>query len=288
MPQATIPVSDSGGHVTNAVVPIAVSAGTLVAMGVNSRYFDDFVTKVAAVKNERFYAASQSPPNGSNYVDAKNAAAAGITPWLTFKSTPTTSFLNSLRSWILTLARRPVIDYYHEPDDNLSASTYITNARLMSNAIKDVADISWCPRALNFGNPGPQGFTAEQYWPGDSYIDIAACDGYFKDKFPYGTPDDIYKPSYDFAIAHGKKWAVLEWGVQSNFPGVTPSARAACINNFANWLVPRAANIESLLYWESGPPQVANDYQLRDDPIVRQAYQDMLARPEFAPDPHPV
>lgn len=282
MPEAVIPVSDGGGNVTNAVVPITLSSPSRIMLGVSHNSFDDFVSKVGPQAAIRLYTAVQGI-TGSFWVQARNRAAQGVLPVVTCKRMDT-SFYNTIRNEVETWDMRPVLDFFHEPEDNIeggefTAATYINNFRAFSNALQDVADIAWNVMAWTW-NPS-SGRDPLTYWPGDQYVDIVAADGYQRDDatYPFTTWPSIFDPVAAFAATHGKRFAIYEYGVESGTtqPGVTSEERAQSLRDFRAWATDRP-ELDMALYWES---QTTNDYQFRNDPIVRAAYQEMMADPIF-------
>jgi hypothetical protein len=112
---------------------------------------------------------------------------------------------------------------------------------------------SWCP-SEGASDPRPM-------WPGDAYVDIVACDVYWKPKamggegYETNDPQEAWqqrvKNGYtewgvggmlDFARAHKKPFQIDEWGVTG------PDA-AAFVNGMAEFL--RANGARSHTYWNS-------------------------------------
>ena len=246
-----------------------------VRVGVNSRYYADFVAKVLPVTTQRVYCGTQDCPSGSWWKYAQDFDTAGGTSILTMKRADA-AFLERVHDHLAEFANRPTVDYWHEFDE-VAASSYVPDARRTSDALRDVATISWCPRAMMFREPPTD---PANWYPGDSYIDVIACDGYFKDKHPYGTPETIFGPVLAFARAHAKPFSIFEFGMQSNVSSsnggpVSSAERAEQMDTFAAYLqgVPE---LRDLLYWESGPPQVSNDYQFRNDATVIEAFRRLV------------
>ena len=64
------------------------------------------------------------------------------------------------------------------------------------------------------------GLDASSYYPGDAYIDFVGSDGY--DWYPgragdqWNSFESIFTDTNTFALAHGKPWMVVEYGVQED------------------------------------------------------------------------
>ena len=89
--------------------------------------------------------------------------------------------------------------------------------------------ISWCPNHTYSWSGSP--YDVSLCWPGDDYVEVCGMDVYMDSQFDLVSPNTettawSYKrtASYgvqwlvDWAAAHGKPWALDEWGVDSDVP----------------------------------------------------------------------
>ena len=118
------------------------------------------------------------------------------------------------------------LTFHHEPEDDLSrfgtAADYASAFRhvvtvFRSRGVTNVAFV-WTMMAWTFDPRS--GKDPNSYYPGDSYVDFIGSDGY--NWYPGRAGDSwasfltIFQPSEDFAIAHGKPWMAVEYGVQED------------------------------------------------------------------------
>jgi beta-mannanase len=73
------------------------------------------------------------------------------------------------------------------------------------------------PRAVVIWNPNMgegnniKGYTTEQFYPGDAYVDWIGVDAY-----DFGGYGPNVQATINFAAAHGKPWSLPEWGLNGS------------------------------------------------------------------------
>ena len=125
------------------------------------------------------------------------------------------------------------LTFHHEPEDDLSrfgtAADYASAFRhivtvFRSRGVTNVAFV-WTLMAWTFDTRS--GKSPSSYYPGDSYVDFIGSDGY--NWYPGRAGDSwasfqtIFLPTQTFALAHGRPWMAVEYGVQED--GATPGRK---------------------------------------------------------------
>jgi hypothetical protein len=131
---------------------------------------------------------------------------------------------------------------------------------------------AWCPTANGFRIG-----TAQQYYPGDTYVDWICSDGY---NWAPGRPGDpwrsfaeVFQNFYDWGTARGKPLLVAEYGVQERAPGEKAAWFAAARDTLAT----RFTNIRAVVYFDT-----LRDYDWR----VRTSASSLSAFGAMGRDPH--
>ncbi len=134
----------------------------------------------------------------------------------------------------------------------------------------------WCPNAWAF-----QVDDAEQWYPGDDYVDWVCADGY---NWPPGRPDavwrsvtDIFSGFHAWGMARGKPMMVGETGVQERAPG----EKAAWLRSAAGLLRDTLPGISAFVYFDS---DTAHQWWLDSTPESRAAFRTMAQDPYLNPD----
>jgi len=139
----------------------------------------------------------------------------------------------------------------------------------------------WCPNATAFADDR----NAPAYYPGDEYVDWICADGY---NWAPGRNGDqwrsfasIYRPFYDWGLAHHKPLMVGEFGAQERNPG----DKAAWLTEAREALKTEFPAIKAVLYFDANKDY---DWRVTTSPETLAAFRDMANDPWFTPDPHPL
>jgi hypothetical protein len=170
--------------------------------------------------------------------------AQGRIPFLNWKMpSPWSSVANGSKdAWIRERAAAfkafgsPVyLTLHHEPEDDYafgSESDYRTAFRHVVDIFREqgVTNVAfvWTMMAWTFdlrSNPK----TPDPWYPGDDYVDFVGSDGFnwapTKTNAKWESFWTVYKDTNAWAIAHGKPWIAVEYGVQED--PTTPGRKAA-------------------------------------------------------------
>jgi hypothetical protein len=111
------------------------------------------------------------------------------------------------------------------------------------------AEFVWCPTAWAFHTGA-----AQQYYPGDDYVDWICADGYNWAPGQSGKPwrefGDIFDAFYAWASPHNKPLMVGEFGVQEG----TPGRKANWFRNIPSTLQNEYPDIKAIVYFDSDKP----------------------------------
>jgi hypothetical protein len=151
----------------------------------------------------------------------------------------------------------------------------VSLARSISSRFK----ICWCP---NLGPMTSSGLTVTDCWPGDQYVDFVSGDQYFIVAFDSVSDggNGVYNSKktatagldwlVSFAAAHGKRWGLWEWGIDSNDAPIYTkklleyfAANNAYLSGYwnnAGWKISDDSKpgVGSLIKKALGPPKVMN------------------------------
>jgi hypothetical protein len=137
----------------------------------------------------------------------------------------------------------------------------------------------WCPDASNFGNG-----TAQQYYPGDDYVDWVCADGYDWYMKP-GDSDSsfktVFKSFYAWAITTGKPIMVGEYGVMDGGP---TDRKASWVDAARDTLKTADTAIDAVVYFNSygnDDDGVYHDWRMDTSASSLNAFALMGADPYF-------
>jgi hypothetical protein len=128
---------------------------------------------------------------------------------------------------------------------------------------------------------------ADQYYPGDGYVDVLAADGYNW----YGCPGrddpwtsfvDVFQAFNDYGMAKGKPMFIAEWGSMED-PAV-PGRKAEWIGEAADTLK-GWPEVKVVTYYNNGMPAGNCDWWVDSSDSALAAFQEMGADPYFNPAP---
>lgn len=234
----------------------------------------------------------------------------GRTPLLTFGTgIPTTaivagqydSYFAGLATQIAALNATTLLRYAHEMDGKANASWVGTPAQFIAawqyvwNLFKTngvTGTWVWEPNAFAFPTK------AATYYPGATYVDWIAADGY--DWGPcrggtatYSTFTNIFQAFYTWGVAQNKPLAITEFGAVNNPTDAT--YRQLWFENVASVLVNQMPAITAVVYFDAFDQTNGRscDWDPTTDAPSLQGFQSMVATitgpptPPPAPPPHP-
>ncbi|MGN6380261.1 MAG: glycoside hydrolase family 26 protein [Gaiellales bacterium] len=124
----------------------------------------------------------------------------------------------------------------------------------------------WCPMAFDYAKG-----VAQQFWPGASYVDYVAADGYnFPNQKSWKTFDKLFLPAYNYSVQVGKPFFVAE----TASPGAD-SRTPQWITDAQTWAASHT-NTAAIVYFDSVSPK-GFDFQLLAHPAAFTAYQTWAA-----------
>jgi len=108
----------------------------------------------------------------------------------------------------------------------------------------------WCPMSFDFAKG-----IAQKFWPGASYVDYVAADGYNFPGRSLRTPDTIFDSAYTFAVSQGKPFFIAETATNS-----TDAGTGAWIESLGPWAAAHP-DVAAIVYFDSISPK-KYDYRL--------------------------
>jgi hypothetical protein len=176
--------------------------------------------------------------------------------------------------------------FHHEPENDHSrfgsASDYAAAFRRIvtvfrGRGVTNVAFV-WTMMAWTF-NPR-SGRDSNAYYPGDGYVDFIGADGYNWYPGKSGTNwtsfQDVFTDVNSFALAHGKPWMVVEYGVQEDpaVPGRKAQWFRDTLTTAKSWPLLKAAiyyDVDKLYNWVTDTSSSSmNAYrEIANDPWFR-------------------
>jgi hypothetical protein len=126
----------------------------------------------------------------------------------------------------------------------------------------------WCPNATAFTDR-----TAQQFYPGDAYVDWVCADGY---DYPWNTAsfEELFKAFHAWGAGTGKPLMVGEWGAVERSPG----AKARWLAGAHAALKARMPGIAAVVYFDADREY---DWRISTSPDSLAAFKAMAADPYF-------
>ncbi len=129
--------------------------------------------------------------------------------------------------------------------------------------------------------------TIDEWYPGDSYVDWVAADGYNRfgcDGSPPQWQDfsTLFSPLNSFAVAHDKPAMITEWGSAED-PAV-PGRKAQWITDAAQTLI-GWPQVKASMYFDNGGSKTQCNWPLTSSASALDAFRAMGQLPTFAPRP---
>lgn len=125
----------------------------------------------------------------------------------------------------------------------------------------------WCPMAFDY----PTG-VAQRFWPGASYVDYVAADGYNFPGRKWRAFGDIFAAGYAFSVSQGRPFFIAETASPGSDPR-TPSWIAGA----AQW-VASSPNVAAVVYFDSMSPK-GYDFRLYAHAAAFAAYKAWVSAP---------
>lgn len=220
-----------------------VSAAPTMLVGAASSNFEDLVVDVAPLSAHRTYSSGEFPatfaasPAGDD-VSSGRVSIYSAKPDITAtasgaRDAAITAFVNSIPA-----GHAVFLTIWHEHDAKVRQGTFTYGEwQAAYRRFVDVVRAVGRSRTWLFVNPtawlwnsSQTTHTPEEVWPGDSYVDVIAIDGYSD------SPEDLFGEPLAFARAHSKPWAIAEcgWPEGASKPGlITDTAAYAATNGSA-------------------------------------------------------
>jgi uncharacterized repeat protein (TIGR01451 family) len=176
--------------------------------------------------------------------------------------------------------------FHHEPKTSLTAGTpaeFIAAWRHIHDRFEadGVTNVTWVLILMAQTYLNGKG---DLFYPGDDYVDLVAADGFNWYKCnghlgPWRSPEEIFDPFHDFAIAHGKPMMIAEWGTGED--PADPNAKAQWLRDglatFRQW-----PEVKVVSYYNSAPTKSCARW-IDTSAASVQAFAEIGADPYFNP-----
>jgi len=180
--------------------------------------------------------------------------------------------------------------FEHEPETKVGLNGTVTdfvNAykhvhdRLVADGVTNLSYV-WTLMAFTFTMNNQ-----DQYYPGDSYVDLVGADGYNwyscpGRSDPWTSFSDVFDSFYNWGVAKGKPAAINEFGSMED-PQV-PGHKAQWITDAATTMK-AWPDVKAAMYYDNGTPAAQCDWWVDTSDTALASYQDMGADPYFNPPP---
>jgi hypothetical protein len=178
--------------------------------------------------------------------------------------------------------------FHHEPEDEIgqagTAKDFINAYRHIHDRFDadGVTNLSYGLQLLastyRYGDP-------DAYYPGDTYVDVLAADGYNWYNCPGHTQDwssfqDIFAGFHDYGLEKDKPMYVAEWGSVED---------PLILTRKAQWILGAAVTVQSwpeikvVAYYQNGPPSTDCNWRLESSTLSLAAFQVVGTDPYFNP-----
>ena len=127
----------------------------------------------------------------------------------------------------------------------------------------------WCPMAFDYANG-----KAQKFWPGASYVDDVAADGYNFPTARFRSFGTIFQSAYAFAVAQQKPFFIAETAATS-----TNTQTPAWIASIGAWAASHP-DTAAVVYFDSISPK-GYDFRLLCHPAVLSAFRTLLSDQAF-------
>lgn len=182
----------------------------------------------------------------------------GIIPILSFKLLPSNvlagDYDSALASFFSSAPTRAYWDYWHEPEDDIEAGTFMASD--YASAYRHIAAIAKanqkstllrCALILMGWTTDPASHRNwRDYYPGDDVIDVIAWDIYLHGE----KPADLFDNVVAATKTANKPIAIAEVGVNNNIPAATRAADLLAIHNDLVTLKPEFVSYFDGLQWQ--------------------------------------
>jgi hypothetical protein len=211
-----------------------------------------------------------------------------LVPWAAIADGREDALIDSRARDLMSFGAPLFFVFHHEPNGKWNAGTpdeFIAAWRHIRTRFlqEGVTNVSYT--LVMFDTAYESGGAADDYYPGDAYVDVLGVDAYNW----YGCPgrndpwrsfEEKAQAFYDFGVAHGKPMVVAELG--STEDPADPNRKAQWFLE-ASIALKRWPGIMGVSYFHNGPPNTCNWY-VDSSSLALLAFQTWAADPYFNPD----
>lgn len=247
--------------------------------------------------DNRFYVWGDQLPTAQEVWDVQN----GRIPMITWGKRDTLNILSGAQdAWILAQAGRLAnlggpffLRFFGEPDgayqanivhtpaDYIAAWRHVHNLFLQAGATNAVW--VWCPTANSY-LPSSPNLWPPDFYPGDTFVDWVAADGY--NWYPTQPTNGgrsfkvVFQNFYDWAITTGKPIMIAETGALEGNPG-----KAQWLTDAWQVMKTDFTMIQAFVYFDTMVLKngVVNDWRVAPTPATFAAYKAGASDPYFNP-----
>jgi hypothetical protein len=297
VPDATrgVPLPESGA-LFGAAVAVGDRMGT--SQWLATQTFEDLIGRETTLERE-YMAWDEAFPRANEYLardlgrtmllswNAGLKGREGQVSWAEIASGSQDSVIDARAADLKTFGAPLFLAFHHEPNGQNEAGTaaeYVDAFRHVRNRFvaKGVTNVSYM--LIMWDTAYESGGAADDYYPGDAYVDVLGVDAYNW----YGCPgrndpwrsfEEKAQAFYDFGVAHGKPMVVAELG--STEDPADPNRKAQWFNDAATTLK-SWPEVKGVAYYNNGAPNTC-DWWVDTSPQSLAAFQEMGADPYFNP-----
>ncbi len=211
------------------------------------------------------------------------------TPWAGIASGRYDAAIDRCAAALAGLAVPVFFTFQHEPETHLgtgagnagTAAEYVAAWRHVHDRlrVRGATNVTFVQILMAWTLRHGRG---DYYYPGDSYVDYLAADGYnwygcSGQPGPWNSPTQVFAPFYNWGVAHGKPLIIAEWGTGED--PATPGRKAKWISDLTA-MVKGWPQIKVVTIFNSGRvPSCARYADTSTSSLM--AYQAMGADPYF-------
>lgn len=169
--------------------------------------------------------------------------------------------VSELSSYDITTGRSRYYTWYHEPADNMSGASYVSQVSPITGIINGHPDNNLmlghgpCLTRWQIANQPPPLVDPADFWYTGATIFFA--DSYNPSSTFYWSPEDMFGPIRDAAAELGVPWGVPEWGGERLASDSTGSGRAAWITDCIQFLQGQS-QCRVVGWWDRGNTKVSD------------------------------
>lgn len=138
----------------------------------------------------------------------------------------------------------------------------------------------WNPTVMSSAAIGSYGNLIKQAYPGDTYVDWVALDGYNSSVSTWQSLQEIFQPSYQFITSFTSRPMILfETGSLEN--PKDPTARAAWITQGFLTTIPKEFPDVKVAVWFNSKDGAGRDFSLETSPNAVAAWKQVISSPLY-------